>query len=109
VVGWRRPTSSAAVPGLGHRVEHDDGDVVLAAGGVGRVDQGVRGRRGVGSARRMSAIPVGPTLDVSRRADDHAVAAEQDERVHVDLDRRVDAKRARDDRSLRVDRGLFPR
>ena len=96
------------VLGLGLRVEHDDGDVVLAAGGVRGVDERVRRAGRVRVLAQDLADRGGPDhRGEPVGAQDHAVAALQDQGVHVDLDRRVDAERARDDRPLRVDRGLL--
>ena len=96
------------IDAVGAGIEHEHGDVVVTPGLVGRVHERVGGRGRVGLAPQDLSDAV--RADHGRepvRTQHHAVVRLQHERVDVDVDRRVDPERARDDRTLRMHRRLF--
>ena len=109
------PSTAGGAQRLLHRVvsldaEEDDGDVVLAAAGVGRAHElsggVVEGRRGGEDAedvvvRHHRREPVG--------AEEEEVARLGLDRGRVDVDLGIGAERARDHRALRVGVGLLGR
>ena len=89
-------------------VEDDDGDVVDAAGRVRRVDEQLGGALRIRlAARDAFDVALAHHVGEAVRAEDDAIAGDDVERVHVDLDVGVDTERAGDDRALRVRLGLF--
>ena len=112
-VGRRRSCrgrSDAPAPAVGLQAERDGRDVVLAAGGVGRVHEGAHGRVEVLvllERARDGALVDEPAQPVGAEQDD--VAGARRRRPDVDVDLPVGAERARDHRALRMLRRLLGR
>ena len=89
-------------------VDDDGGDVVGAAVVVGRVDQGVRGAGRVDLAGEDGAdVVLADHAGQAVGAQQHAVARDQLEGDHVDVDTGFDAERPRDHRAARIELGLL--
>ena len=87
------------------QLEEDGGDVVLAAGAVGRVDQAVRRAAEVGAEAADHLLDRG-AVDEGRQAvaaEQHDVARLGLERERVDGDLRIGTERTRDHRALGMD------
>ena len=106
------PAAGVPVPGLVDlEPQRDRGDVVLAARGVGGVDERVhRDVQVVVACAACAAIAASSTRprEAVRAEQDH-VARARGRRPGVDVDLPVGSQRARDDRALRVLRGLLGR
>ena len=103
----RRLVGGRATPDVLH-AEEDHGDVVAPAGRVGGIDERLAGGAQVGGIdERALDLLVGDHRRQPVRAEQEHVAVAGVGRHVVDLDRRLGAQRAGDDRALRVLLGLF--
>ena len=90
------------------RLDDHRGHVVLAAGGVGGVDEELsRPLRVVLAGEDPRHLVLADHGGEAVRAEEDAIAGLQLDRVHVDVDPGIDAERTRDDGSLGVDLGLL--
>jgi hypothetical protein len=89
-------------------VDDDDGDVVAAAGGVGRVDERLGGGFGVVGVgvEDVGDVLVADLVDEAVAAEHEPVAADDRHRPRVDPHCRLDAEGPGDDVAARVGAGL---